>query len=822
MLRATLLIVAAMTTSLVSNHSVGATWADYDQTPSFGTSDHVIYTPENPLTGTMGTVAVEFSGEVYNASCISDYQINDYCPLWAQNFVAGQGGYDEGTYVSNLSGNLDHVALTGSKGVVRFTYKFSEPVEDVVLAVWSLGNPTGTEGRWKFSQPWVLIDQTTACTASTLDTRVAANGAAATNCLARVESTNSLSGSEGDGLILFPGSNSEISWEVTSPEVWAGFNIGIAETSYAANNDIVYITAGDGASVEGAQARIQPIKYLVEGLSDEDTVSVAPSCDAYTDLGFGTTLSTATPAGAYVTHCAGAVITDNAPSNNYTVLYNDGVYHVWGDDNGDGVPDTSDQRFVDWATDSLSLTSGTGPGTISATVSKGNTQGLLSDNLLNGAGVLGADANFPQTWWSPIPTIGSTKVSVGNVNGGAVSELGASIDITVAFEEAISTPRFHFLNLDNNEVTFLGDAGANATLMSGNDEFSFTDGLVNFDDEGTAASGGCEANDGTNPNGACGTIELTGSYTSVSFRVSPARSSGGDGWAWTVSTPQWQVTPSSDANSSLSIETAFYANHGKSVELTLTATQGYSATVGGTCGGSLVGTTYTTDPITAGCTVVASSTAVDSDADGVIDLEDNCPNNPNEGQGDLDDDGLGDQCDNDLDGDGVPNTEDQFGGDPSSPLLQLEGNNPGNCTIDIPATKLNLVGIDAETAPATPINNKLTFALDCDVGATATVRAFFGEPLPPNPAAYKLVEGVWTPIPGAVFDTTNQSVVYQITDGESLDLNGAVDGRIEDPVTVVSLPAAQSAQPIPLPLWLLGLTGCGLALVGFRQLRPRI
>jgi hypothetical protein len=65
----------------------------------------------------------------------------------------------------------------------------------------------------------------------------------------------------------------------------------------------------------------------------------------------------------------------------------------------------------------------------------------------------------------------------------------------------------------------------------------------------------------------------------------------------------------------------------------------------------------------------------DSDQDGVIDEEDNCPETQNADQQDRDNDGRGDVCDDDRDGDGVTNDRDAYPDDDTRttrPIAQEE------------------------------------------------------------------------------------------------------------------------------------------------------
>ena len=167
----------------------------------------------------------------------------------------------------------------------------------------------------------------------------------------------------------------------------------------------------------------------------------------------------------------------------------------------------------------------------------------------------------------------------------------------------------------------------------------------------------------------------------------------------------FNVSASAGANGTLSPSGVQSVNRNGTTSFSVTPDTGFAATVAGTCGGTLNATTYTTNPITADCTVVASFSNLDDDGDGVNNNADQCPNTPTGDSVDAsgcsssqlpqDSDGDGvydgtDKCPNtvagsdvdligcsaeqrDVDGDGVNNIDDQCPDTPAGESVDSAG-----------------------------------------------------------------------------------------------------------------------------------------------------
>jgi len=140
---------------------------------------------------------------------------------------------------------------------------------------------------------------------------------------------------------------------------------------------------------------------------------------------------------------------------------------------------------------------------------------------------------------------------------------------------------------------------------------------------GGTTTNSCSANKMTD--GSCGATNagiITAAPTSDLCSAGTASIVSGSGpWAWNCTglnggktdrclayIQTWTVTPLAGAHGGINPSTPQIVTHGTSTTFTITPNTGYRASVGGTCGGTLVDTTYTTNAITAACTVSATFT----------------------------------------------------------------------------------------------------------------------------------------------------------------------------------------------------------------------
>jgi autotransporter-associated beta strand protein len=170
----------------------------------------------DPLTST--SVRLTVSGEISGWSSIPGA-----ASLWSET------GYSSA--YANVTTNAARIAQTGftSATYQAHTLTFSSPVSNVLMSIYSLGAPSSVSSL-TFSQPFQVLSSTGGSTF-----------VSAGNALTGY----TLTGYEGRGVIQFLGDYTSLSWNVTAPEVYSAFNIGMTDTPYYNANTVVpYVFPG--------------------------------------------------------------------------------------------------------------------------------------------------------------------------------------------------------------------------------------------------------------------------------------------------------------------------------------------------------------------------------------------------------------------------------------------------------------------------------------------------------------------------------------------------------------------------------------------------
>jgi hypothetical protein len=176
---------------------------------------------------------------------------------------------------------------------------------------------------------------------------------------------------------------------------------------------------------------------------------------------------------------------------------------------------------------------------VTGTVTKGVATGSVSidDRLLIDARIplVLFNPNFPtdsitgSNWYSPAPDTSSTQwisntFGPTNVGTGVAAPVPPVANtITYTFSQPVTNPRLQILNQDVASISFiqgLPSAPTSATKVSGNSVLVVSGTTVQASSTAvTGLRGGCQNSAGGNAAGICGSVEIPGTYTSLTFRV---------------------------------------------------------------------------------------------------------------------------------------------------------------------------------------------------------------------------------------------------------------------------------------------------------------
>lgn len=148
-------------------------------------------------------ITVTYSGDVVQTT-----QVNNI----GTNFYSGFPSVYTNAIVSNFPLRPDMIALAESPAYTN-TISFSSPVFNPVLDIVSLGQPSSPVS-YLFNRPFTILSQ-----------GAAAFGGCST-CL--TQTGNTLTGTEGAGVVQFSGVYNSITWTTIGSEYWNGFTVGAA------------------------------------------------------------------------------------------------------------------------------------------------------------------------------------------------------------------------------------------------------------------------------------------------------------------------------------------------------------------------------------------------------------------------------------------------------------------------------------------------------------------------------------------------------------------------------------------------------------------
>jgi hypothetical protein len=159
-------------------------------------------TPGTPgvASGTLNGVGVTYSGQVLGNTNVSGGAATIWAP--ATSFVGGSSTTSPATVG-------DMITLSGATGTNTIT--FDKPIDNPLVAIWSLGAPRAAAS---FTFDHTPVFQVGGPNASYGGSAITVSG-------------NKVSGNEGNGVVQFTGSILSISWTDT-PEFYYGFTVGSA------------------------------------------------------------------------------------------------------------------------------------------------------------------------------------------------------------------------------------------------------------------------------------------------------------------------------------------------------------------------------------------------------------------------------------------------------------------------------------------------------------------------------------------------------------------------------------------------------------------